>query len=249
MPKTAPASRATPSRATSRTGLPDGLAETKPGATIGSNGSNGSNRTNGTKKGHKRGFLFEFIRRPGEIGSFTPSSRFLAQKMVRLARVSEADVVVEYGVGTGPITGHIVKALKPGARFFGVEINPKFAEMARAAHPGVTIHAGSAEDIAELCAREGISPPGGGKPAGIDAIVSGIPWASLPAAVQTGILDATIKMLNPGGRLITFGYSFGLLTPAGMRFHKLLPKYFSKVQRSSLEWRNVPPAFAMECVK
>ncbi|MGD9688517.1 MAG: class I SAM-dependent methyltransferase [Phycisphaerales bacterium] len=206
-----------------------------------------AHRESGRDSSHKRGFLLEFIRRPAEIGSIIPSSRFLAQRMVRLGRVSSAGVVVEYGPGTGPITGHVRRALKPGNKFFAVEINPRFAALVRAAHPGVSVHEGSAADIERMCAAEGIRTPEAG--GGIDTVISGIPWASLPERVQTGILTATIRMLKPGGRLVTFGYSMGLLTPAGKRFHKSLPRYFRSVERSSLEWRNLPPAFVVTCIK
>jgi phospholipid N-methyltransferase len=201
----------------------------------------------GDARGSKRGFLIEFIRRPGEIGSVIPSSRHLARRMIDLAGVANAGVVVEFGAGTGPITGHIKAATRPGAKFFAIEINPKLAALLRKQHPGVTVHEGSAGDLEQFCAREGVkSPQEGG---GIDAIVSGIPFASLPEGVQRSILGATRGMLKPGGKFVTFGYTFGLMTPAGQRFHRMLPEYFTSVERTSLVWRNVPPAFSVVCTR
>jgi len=199
----------------------------------------------GSPKGSKRGFLLEFFRKPGEIGSVIPSSKHLAREMIRLAGVDQAGVVVEFGAGTGPVTGHIRQALRPGATFFAIEINPKLAALLTQHHPGVKVHVGSADDLERFCALEGVKPPEEG--GGVDAIVSGIPFASLPEGLQRSILGATRRMLKPGGAFVTFGYSFGLMTPAGQRFHKMLPDYFSSVERTPLVWRNLPPAFSVVC--
>ncbi len=201
--------------------------------------------SSGTSKGSKRGFLMEFIRRPGEIGSVIPSSKHLARQMIGLAGVSKAAVVVEFGAGTGPMTGHIRAALKPGATFFAIEINPKLAALLRQQHPGVKVFEGSAGDLEQYCLQEGVKPPEEG--GGVDAIVSGIPFASLPEGVQRSVLGATRRMLKLGGTFVTFGYPPGLITPAGQRFHKMLPEYFTSVERTSLVWRNVPPAFSVVC--
>ena len=83
----------------------------------------------------------------------------------------------------------------------------------------------------------------------LDAIVSGLPWASFPQSLQTRILDATMKVLRPGGQLVTFAYHTGLLMPAGRRFQRLLPRYFSKITRGRSVWRNTPPAFTIRCTR
>ena len=54
-------------------------------------------------------------------------------------------------------------------------------------------------------------------------------------------------VLRPGGQFVTFAYHAGTLLPAGRRFKKLLPRYFSSVEKSPTVWRNAPPAFVYRC--
>jgi phospholipid N-methyltransferase len=92
-----------------------------------------------------------------------------------------------------------------------------------------------------LCKQEGIEA--------VDVIFSGLPWASFDDDLQERVLDATLRVLRPGGQLITFGYRVGTFLPKGRRFYKRLPSYFSSVQRSEYVWRNLPPAFVVRCTK
>lgn len=84
---------------------------------------------------------------------------------------------------------------------------------------------------------------------GVDVVISGLPWAVFPAPLQRQIMEATVRVLNPGGVFVTFGYALGNLLPAGRRFAKLLPDYFSRVERSKPILRNLPPAFIYRCWK
>jgi phosphatidylethanolamine/phosphatidyl-N-methylethanolamine N-methyltransferase len=202
--------------------------------------------------GNKRNFLMQFLRRPAEIGAFAPSSRHLARRMISGIGIETAKVVVEYGPGTGAVTGHILSALSPSAKFFAIEINPVFADAVRRRNPGASIHTGSVADIESFCAAEGVAPlkvDGAQSEGGIDLIISGLPWASFPESLQRSILDATMRVLKPGGLFVTFGYHVGLLTPAGQRFAKLMRQYFSSTSRSWVIWRNLPPAFVVRCRK
>lgn len=186
-------------------------------------------------------FLREFLASPGTVGAVMPSSRHLANKMVEGVRFDRARVVVEYGPGTGSFTGHIVRRLHPGARFFAVELSPRMAREWRKRYPGLTVHRASVADMPEICEEEGVSK--------VDVIFSGLPWTSFNEDLQRELLGATAAVLRPGGLLITFAYRASALLPAARRFRKLLPDYFSKVTRSRPVWRNLPPAFVLRCVK
>jgi hypothetical protein len=52
-----------------------------------------------------------------------------------------------------------------------------------------------------------------------------------------------------GGAFATFAYLQGTFLPAGRSFKKRLTKYFSKVVKSKVIWRNLPPAFVYRCWK
>jgi phosphatidylethanolamine/phosphatidyl-N-methylethanolamine N-methyltransferase len=186
-------------------------------------------------------FIREFLANPGSIGAIAPSSRHLARRMVEGIDFSGAHVVAEYGPGTGAFTGHITRRLAPGAKFFAVEISPHLSRIWRQRYPGLKIHRESVAKMPELCREEGVD--------GVDVIFSGLPWASFKEPLQRELLAATASVLRPGGVLVTFGYQIGTWLPAGRRFHKLLPEYFSKVTRSRYVWRNLPPAFVVRCEK
>lgn len=198
-------------------------------------------KVSGSHAQHGYHFLKEFLVRPTRIGAVAPSSPRLCKRMVDMLDLRDAKVVVEYGPGTGVCTEAILPALPRGCRFFAVELNPSFAQIWRNRHPDQKLFCDSASNIAAICKSEGIGQ--------IDEIFSGLPWASFPESLQREILGATLPMLRPGGHLVTFAYQVGKLTPAGRRFSRLLPEYFSKIERSEVVWRNLPPAFVVRCQK
>jgi phosphatidylethanolamine/phosphatidyl-N-methylethanolamine N-methyltransferase len=190
-----------------------------------------------------RSFIKEFVTQPFVIGAVAPSSRFLARKMLHGAAIGSAGAVVEYGPGTGAFTDHILRGLPEQCRYMAIELNPSMARIWRDRHPGRTLYRNSVANVERLCKREGIESEG------VDLIFSGLPWASFPDELQEQVLEATLRVLRPGGQLITFGYRVGTWLPKGKRFYQRLPRYFADVQRSEWEWRNLPPAFVVRCTK
>lgn len=193
----------------------------------------------------KRSFLAEFIKNPTVTGAIAPSGKQLAELMVTTGRVNEADVVVEYGPGTGAFSPHIHAALKPSAKYFGIELSHTLSELFRTAHPSIKLYTGSVADIGSMLQQEGLSAK-----SSVDVIISGLPWASFPQPLQRTLLDATLEVLRPGGVMVTFAYvGFSYMTAAGRRFRRTLPEYFSTVTTAGPAIRNVPPAFVFRCVK
>lgn len=185
--------------------------------------------------------LGQFIRQPFVIGAVAPSSVHLARKMVEGVDLAGAHAVLEYGPGTGVFTDEILPRLGPSTRYLAIELNPAMAEQFRARHPGTPIRQDSVEHAPRICREEGIGP--------VDFILSGLPWASFPDDLQNRILDGALEVLRPGGQLITFGYQIGTWLKAGKRFYAELPRRFSRVERSDMVWRNLPPAFVVRCTK
>lgn len=203
----------------------------------------------------KPSFLRQFLRAPAQVGAIAPSSAALAREMTRGIHLEKADVVVEYGPGTGAFTGQVLASVRPDARLFAIELNAAMAASLRARFPALHVHEGSVADVATFCAKEGVELPRLDGQAvrafipgpGVDVIVSGLPWAAFPETLQTAILEATIRVLKPGGVLATFAYTIGLHTAAGKRFHAMLPRYFARVERSRVVWGNLPPAIVVRC--
>jgi len=184
-------------------------------------------------------FQWEFVRQPSTVGAIAASSVFLAREMVRGFDWQRIRTVVEYGPGTGAITGEILRQIQPGTRYAAIEINPSFVRHLRTRYPDVPVHQTSATDVANVCVKEGIGR--------VDAIVSCLPWASFGDQLQSAILDAAVAVLAPDGQFATFAYLQGLLLPGGMRLRHRLRRCFASVETSRVVWRNLPPAFIYRC--
>ena len=198
-------------------------------------------RTPAKRAGYR--FLREFLANPTKIGAVAPSSARLSRKMVQSVDLKRVRTIAEFGPGTGVVTEQLLPVLPKATRFFAVELNPTLASLWRQRFPKARLYADNVKNIVRICAKEGIAP------GGLDAIISGLPWASFPETLQRSILDEVMKVLPDGGQFVTFGYQIGTWFPAGRRFHRLLPSYFSKIERSDFEWRNLPPAFVLHCIK
>jgi phosphatidylethanolamine/phosphatidyl-N-methylethanolamine N-methyltransferase len=190
---------------------------------------------------HSALFIREFLARPFLIGAVAPSSPHLARKMVEGVDFRHTRTVVEFGPGTGSFTSQILQRLQPDSRYLAIELSTAMATAWRKRYPKATLYQGSVAQVDRICKDEGIEQ--------VDVIFSGLPWASFDDDLQEEILDASLRVLKPGGQLITFGYQVGTMLPKGRRFYRRLPRYFSSVERSDYVWLNVPPAFVVRCTK
>jgi len=186
-------------------------------------------------------FLVEFFRRPGVIGAIHPSSRHLARRMIQPINFETAQTIVEFGPGTGVFTRYILDRKRPDTSFFALELNDSMYRVMLDRFPHVAVYHDSAARIKDYLSKH--------QQTGVDAVVSGLPWAAFTDSLQDEILTPTLEALHPGGFFSSFAYLQGLLLPAGLRFRKKLHSYFSQVRISPVTWRNLPPAFVYWCTK
>ena len=186
-------------------------------------------------------FLHQFARSPRTVGAVLPSSPALAQAMVAPIDFAMARTIVEFGPGTGAFTRAIAQRLRPQCRYLGIELNAAFCRTLAAEFPRLSFVHGSVADLTQILASHGVAE--------IDAIVSGLPWASLPLSLQRTVFSAIDRVLAPGGVFITFGYVQSLLLPGAWALRRRLRRGFGHVSRSPIVWANVPPAFAYVCRK
>ncbi|WP_372663302.1 class I SAM-dependent methyltransferase [Amycolatopsis kentuckyensis] len=170
----------------------------------------------------------EFLRHPMLTGAIAPSSPRLAETMTAGLGLERAARVAELGPGTGVFTEAVLALLRPEARLTAYEINPRFAAALRERFPDVDVVTDSAEHLT---------------PAGVDVVVSGLPWTAMTADRQRRILDAVTAALAPNGRFTTFAYAHAAWTPPARRFAASLRSRFAVVERTSVVWGNLPPAF------
>ena len=144
-------------------------------------------------------FLKGFLRQPKGVGSVIPSSRFLERKMVRMAGVAQAESVIELGPGTGGTTRAILAAMPETATLLAIELDPAFADHVRNIDDRrLIVHQGSAEHLAELIAAHRLRAP--------NAILSGIPFSTMPEDVGTRIIEAIRDVLAPRGCFVAYQF-------------------------------------------
>jgi phospholipid N-methyltransferase len=177
-------------------------------------------------------FFKTFLANPFAIGSIIPSSKHLVADLLDGIDFTQAKTIVEYGPGTGVFTDEIVRRLAPDAKFLCIEIMDDFYNTLKARYddPRVILIHGSAADVEKLLAEHGLGQA--------DAVVSGLPFTSLPDELRHDILSATTRALKPEGRLVLYQYS---LYVTGH-----LKKYFKAIQ-TRYTLLNVPPAFSFYC--
>jgi phospholipid N-methyltransferase len=146
---------------------------------------------------HRFTFLQGFLKRPKEVGSIIPSSRFLEREVVRAAVSRDARTLVELGPGTGGTTRAVLRAMSAQAKLLAIEINPRFAHLLRRMPDArLAVHEGSAAEIMQALAAHGL-------PAA-DAIVSGIPFSTMPRELGLAILRSVHDSLAPGGVFVAY---------------------------------------------
>lgn len=171
-------------------------------------------------------FLQGFLRHPAQVGSVIPSSPQLERRLVRATRVEQALSVVELGPGTGGTTRALLRAMRPDARLLAVELSAEFHARltAQISDARLQLQLGSAEHLAEFLAARRLPAP--------EAILSGIPFSTMPPEVADRIARAIAQALAPGGRFVAYQ----------VRAHvaRYLTPYLGEPVKQ-WEWVNVPP--------
>jgi len=169
-------------------------------------------------------FLGQMLRRPGYTGALAPSSRGLAQMMVRDLG-PETGAVVELGGGTGKITEAILGRGIAPERLAVIESNRTFADILRSRFHGVRVLEWDAGRVAEVPLD------------GVGAVVSGLPMLSIPAAAQRRIVEGAFRLMRPGGVFVQFTYGWRCSIAPEVR-----EAFGLSWEVSPWVWRNLPPA-------
>ena len=182
-------------------------------------------------------FLRALLRNPGAVGAVAPSSRVLAKAMLRGVDLGDGRAVLELGPGTGAFTRLVRERLPDPSRYVAVERDPAFVQLLHVRFPGMRFVEGSAERAADYVREGGLEP--------LRLILSGLPFASLPARVQDGVMAALEQLMVPGTLFRTFQYLHAWPLPAAVRFRREMVRRFGPLQASRPVMRNVPPAVVL----
>ena len=171
--------------------------------------------------GANAGWLLRLSERLMITGAIRPSSARLARAMAALAM--GANHVLELGAGSGAVTAALTQVVD-AQNIHAVELQPQQAQRLKRRFPELRVTQGAAATALDHCTAEGPV-----------AVVSSLPFRSLPSAIRQSTVDSLLQFLNarPEARLIQFTYGLREPFQAGPGF-----------QWARVGWvlANLPPA-------
>ena len=172
-------------------------------------------------------FFRGFLRNPGGVGSVIPSSRFLERQILRAADLESTRCLVELGPGTGGTTARFLQALPADAHLLAIETDADFVELLRSniTDPRLKVFHGSAEHISQALAQFELP--------GADAVISGIPFSTIPEPIGQAITASVFDALAPGGRFVAYQFRGHVARRA--------EHVFGAPETTHAEFLNIPP--------
>ncbi len=174
-------------------------------------------------------FLKKFVKNPAKIGGVTPSSRFLAKRMLKGIDWSGIKCVAELGAGTGVLTRQITKSAGKDCRLLVFEQDETMRKALKKSFPKA-VFGEKAENLPALMRESGCDKA--------DLIVSGLPFSVFDKKMRLKILCNVRDVLSEQGIFVAYQYSKWL--------DEEFRGVFSEV-RTEFELLNLPPAFVYFC--
>ena len=171
-------------------------------------------------------FIASWLQHPLKVGAVSPSGRALARAVAAEIDPSIPGAVVELGPGTGPVTEALVERGIAPERLVLVEYDPEFCALLRRRYPGATVIEGDAYALGDTLSGI-IKEP-------LAAIASCLPLMTRPLSVRVRLLNAAIRMLQPGAPFVQFTYAMTAPIPSRKRRYR--------ITSSPRIWKNLPPA-------
>jgi phosphatidylethanolamine/phosphatidyl-N-methylethanolamine N-methyltransferase len=168
------------------------------------------------------------------VGAVAPSSRFLANKMLKRVNFNDAKVLVELGPGTGVFTHKILEKMHPSATLLVFELNDNFFRMLteKVTDSRVKLIHDSAEKIEDYLNKYNLEKA--------DVVISSLPLANFPKELRDSILSASHRSLKEVGQYVQFQYS--------LQSRRSIKQTFGNMHISFTPF-NLPPAFVYTCQK
>lgn len=182
--------------------------------------------------GTKTKFLRQFFKDRQMVGAVAPSTRFLAEKMLKNVDFKHSRLIIELGPGNGVFTEIMLERMAPDAKLYVFELNDEFHKQVTALinDPRAQVIHDSAENIGNYIDKEGIA----------DTVISSLPLMVFPEKMRANVVSAVHKSLHSRGKFIQFQYS--------LQSKRYLEGVFKDVN-TQFTIRNLPPAFIYTCQK
>jgi phospholipid N-methyltransferase len=178
--------------------------------------------------------FFKTFVKDKDVASVVPTSLRCVKKVCTNIDFSKDFLLVEYGPGNGVFTEYIVKNMSEGSRLILVEANEDFAAGLKESirDPRVTVHNILAGNVESVLSDEDIG--------NVDYVLSGIPFSFLKMDRKIAVLEATKKILKPGGKFLAYQTSGHLKKP--------VMEVFGNYE-TDFEPLNIPPYFIYKVEK
>lgn len=145
-------------------------------------------------------FFRAFLKSPRVVASLIPSSPLLERRVVKASHVATARVVVELGSGTGGTTRALLAAMATDARLLAIERTGAFVDgLRRIDDPRLEVVHGCASTLVAELERLGWGSA--------DAVISGIPFSTLPAELAHTIIREVHRSLSAEGRFVAYQFT------------------------------------------
>ncbi len=176
-------------------------------------------------------FFRQWLRRPLSTAAVSPSSRFLARRIVA-ALPPGTRRVIELGAGTGTFTAALLEHGIAARDLLAVEFNPALHDYLRRRFPGPTIIQADARALDQV---EAVADFVGRGP--VQAVVSGLGLLAMPRSAQRAILKGAFSLMPDDGQFIQFTY--GPVAPVAV---DVLDELELDAVRRGFTLLNLPPA-------
>jgi phosphatidylethanolamine/phosphatidyl-N-methylethanolamine N-methyltransferase len=183
-------------------------------------------RKTGEKFGDAAHFFRTWAEKPLQVGSVTPSSRYLSRAVASYVDPNSHAPVIEIGPGTGPVTDALIRRGVAESRLVLLEYSAEFCRLLRRRFPKAKVVQGDAYKL-----REELEGQLADKAA---AAVCGLPLFTKPEAVRLDLLGQAFALLEPGAPFIQFTYA--VVSPMPLKGADFTWEVSPRI------WRNVPPA-------
>ena len=179
-------------------------------------------------------FFSAFFKNPKELGSITPSSKFLVREFIRSIDLNNAKYIAEYGAGTGVITEQILANSRADAVILSFEINGHFFDYLRSniKDKRLILIKDDAQNIRKHLKKRNIDK--------LDCVVCALPFSTLGSQKKEKIFRETKTALKDGGQFIFVRFFPNFETDLNKHFPKNSMKFVML---------NLPPSMIYICSK
>ncbi|AXV70250.1 class I SAM-dependent methyltransferase [Ralstonia nicotianae] len=173
-------------------------------------------------------FFRAWVANPLRVASVVPSSTRLSL-LITTEISSETGAVIELGPGTGVFTRALLTRGVAEEDVVLVESGPEFVGRLRTLFPGASVMQMDAAKLGAVQLRNDLD---------VGAVVSGLPFLSMPLRKILAILAGSFRKLRPDGAFYLFTYGYFCPIPK-----RVLDRLGLKATRLGGTFSNFPPAF------